>query len=262
MTGVQIEMIGVAGALLGIAISLIWYLPGIRAQKDKKVLKKSNYIYIALVQGFLFTCLLIILTEIIWDGIVNKTQLSGLAKDIISSFFRAALLEECFKFLGFKLAKKKFQLNRKIDYMMSAGLIGLVYGVVEKAVHFNIGAVVIGLAIPMHIIWQFNQGGHYYEYERLKAEGDEKGARSEWIKAIFVPFLLHGLWDSILDISAYGVEQKETLPQVLGGVLLLAAVVVGMIYCIRTVKKVVAEGKKAAEEPLPVTEESTKVPAV
>ena len=72
---------------------------------------------------------------------------------------RAALLEEFFKFTGFLLAKRSLKLWRKIDTIMIAGLIGLVYGVVEKAVLGSPAAVFIGLAIPMHITWQFNPAG-------------------------------------------------------------------------------------------------------
>lgn len=93
------------------------------------------------------------------------------------------------------------RLHRKIDYMLIAGLIGLVYGVVEKAVLGNIFAVVVGLAI-------------------------------------LVPFLLYGCWDSGLSIAAYCVNREEILPQVFGGVLFLALVVCGVIYCVKTILKV------------------------
>ena len=105
-------------------------------------------------------------TEITWDSIVKRTTLSGPALDIFSNFFRAALLEEFFKFRGFIHAKRKYQLSRKIDFILTAGMMGLVYGLFEKIVLGNIGAVIIGLICPMHILWQFNQGGHYYEYEK------------------------------------------------------------------------------------------------
>lgn len=231
-------MIGIIGLLLALVISLCWYVPCVKAQGENSVLGLKDYIRTALVYGFLFSCLLIIITEIIWDIIVNRTGLSGLPRELIADFFRAALLEETFKFLGFKLAKKNLRLHRKIDYMLIAGLIGLVYGVVEKAVLGNIFAVVVGLAIPMHIVWQLNQGGHYYEYEQHKAAGRSHEAQKEWLMAILVPFLLHGCWDSGLSIAAYCVNREEILPQVFGGVLFLALVVCGVIYCVKTILKV------------------------
>ena len=223
---------------LSIAISLAWYLPVVKAQGENRVLQTKDYLLIAFKYGFAFTCLLIMVTEITWDAVVKHTPLSGLALNLVSNFFRAALLEEFFKFRGFILAKRKYQLTRKIDFILTAGMIGLVYGFIEKIVLGNIAAVIVGLICPMHIMWQFNQGGHYYEYEKAKAANDLQTAKKEWRMAILVPFLFHGLWDSILDISAYCLGQPDSIPvQVIGFVLILAAVIGGVIYSIKTVRK-------------------------
>lgn len=231
-------MITLLSFVLAVAISLLWYLPGIRAQGENRVLYRKDYIRVALVYGLAFTCLLIIVTEIVWDSLANKTPLSGLPKDIASDFFRAALLEEFFKFWGFKLAKNRLGLRRKIDYMMIAGLIGLVYGVVEKAVQGSIGGVVVGLAVPMHIVWQFNQGGHYHEYEIQKAAGSLASARKAWTMAVPATFLFHGCWDSGLDIAFFCFEREATAVQLIGGALLLAMIAFGVVYSVKTVRKV------------------------
>ena len=237
---------------LAIIISLCWYLPGIKALGDRQVLQKKDYLIIALKYGFCYTCLLIIITEIIWDGIIKRTPLTGLAKDITADFFRAALLEEFFKFRGFYHAKRKYGLYRKIDYILVAGLIGMVYGIVEKAVLGNIAAVIVGMICPMHIIWQYNQGGHYFEYEKAKAAGDQAAARKERLMALLVPFLFHGCWDSGLDIGSHliGIE-NSTAAQVAGIVLITALVIFGVIYTIRTIKNVV---RIAKETPAPAAE--------
>ncbi len=224
---------------LAIAISLCWYLPGYKALGNNHILQKKDYWIIGLKYGFAFTCLLIIVTEITWDSIVNHTPLHGLEKDIISNFFRAALLEEYFKFRGFFHAKQKYGLNRKIDYILTAGLIGMIFGIIEKIMFGNIAAVIVALICPMHIIWQFNQGGHYYEYEKAKAANDMQTAKKERLMALLVPFLLHGCWDSGLDLGGYFLENEASIPlQVTGFVLLTAMVVFGVIYSVRTVKNV------------------------
>lgn len=195
------------------------------------------------------------MTEIIWDSIVKRTGLSGLALSLVSDFFRAALLEEFFKFKGFILAKKKYNLYRKIDYVMVAGLIGVVYGFIEKIVLGNVAAVVVGLLCPMHIMWQMNQGGHYFEHEKAKAAGDEKTAKKEWRLAVLLPFFFHGLWDSGLDIGAYclGIE-TSIIAQVVGIVLIIAMVVFGVIYSVKTVRKAC---RIAKEEPVIEKQEVT-----
>lgn len=231
-------MIGLIGSILAVIISLCWYLPGVRAQGENRVLAKKDYWKTAAVYGFCYTCLLIIATEILWDAVADRFGLSGFRRDILSDFFRAALLEECFKFTGFLLAKRSVKLMRKTDYILVAGLICLVYGVVEKAVLGNPAAVVIGLAIPMHITWQFNQGGHWFEYEEARAANDRPRMRREMIMAIAVPFIFHGCWDSGLDLVVWLMEKVSTAAQVVSGVLVLAMLTLGILYTIRTIKKV------------------------
>ena len=127
---------------------------------------------------------------------------------------------------------------RKTDYILVAGLIGLVCSVVEKVVPGNPEALAVGLAIPMHITWQFNQGGHWFEYEKARAANDRPRMRSEMIMAIAVPFIFHGCWDSGLDLVIWLMAKEATAAQVISGVLILAMLALGILYTIRTIKKV------------------------
>ena len=231
---------------LAAAISLAWYLPGVKALGENRFLQKKDYWVIALKYGFAFTTLLIMVTEIAWDAIMRKLPLTGLPRDIFSNFFRAALLEEFFKFQGFCLAKKKYSLNRKIDYILTAGLIGMVYGIVEKIMLGNIAGVIVALLCPMHIIWQFNQGGHYFEYEKAKAANDLQTAKREQSLALLMPFFFHGCWDSALDISAYFLAKEgSTAFQAAGMGMILALVFFGVFYSIKTVRNVCKTAKEA-----------------
>ena len=128
---------------------------------------------------------------------------------------------------------------------MIAGLIGLVYGVVEKAVLGDPVSVVIGLAIPMHITWQFNQGGHWFEYEEAKARSDRLRMRRELRMAVVVPFVFHGCWDSGLDLAAWLVDREPVVAQAGGGILILMMLALGILYTIRTIKKVCATARAA-----------------
>ena len=240
---------------LAIVISLCWYLPGIKAQGENQVLQKKDYWMIALKYGFVFTSLLIMVTEITWDAVMKRIPLNGLPADIFSNFFRAALLEEYFKFRGFFRAKRKYGLYRKIDYIMIAGMMGLVYGIFEKIVLGNLFAVIVGLLCPMHITWQFNQGGQYYEYEKAKAANDLQTAKKERLMALLVPFLFHGCWDSLLDISGYCLDNETSIPvQAAGLIIITAMAVFGVIYTIKTIKKVrriASETPPAADQTIP-----------
>ena len=241
-------MLGLAAAILAVGISLCWYLPGIRAQGENRVLTRKDYWRTAVVYGFCYTCLLIIVTEIMWDVIAVRVGLSGFKREILSDFFRAALLEEFFKFTGFLLAKRSLKLWRKIDYIMIAGLIGLVYSVVEKAVSDNPAAVIVGLAIPMHITWQFNQGGHWFEYEQAKARNDRPTMRRELLMATALPFAFHGCWDSGLDLISWLMEKEAVIAQVFSAVLMVAMLIFGILYTIRTIKKVCAIARASSLE--------------
>ena len=81
---------------------------------------------------------------------------------------------------------------RKTDYILVAGLMSLVCSVVEKVVPGNPEALAVSLAIPTHITWQFNQGGHWFEYEKARAMNDRPRMRREMIMATAVPFIFHG----------------------------------------------------------------------
>ena len=240
-------MLGLVGAILAVVISLCWYLPGIRAQGKNRVLTKKDYWKTAGVFGFCYTSILIIVTEILWDGIAGRAGLSGFKRELLSDFLRAALLEEFFKFTGFLLAKRALKLWRKIDYIMIAGLIGLVYGVVEKAVSGSPAAVIVGLAIPMHITWQFNQGGRWFEYEQAKARNDRPNMRREMLTATALPFVFHGCWDSGLDLISWLMEKESVIAQVISVVLTLAMLIFGVLYTVRTIKKVCATARASSE---------------
>ena len=127
---------------------------------------------------------------------------------------------------------------RKTDYILVAGLMSLVCSVVEKAVPGNPAALAVSLAIPMHITWQFNQGGHWFEYEKARASNDRPRMRREMIMAPAVPFIFHGCWDSGLDLVIWLMAKEATAAQVISGVLILAMLALGILYTIRTIKKV------------------------
>lgn len=63
--------------------------------------------------------------------------------------------------------------------------------------------------------------------------------------ATAVPFLFHGCWDSGLDLIAYFFGMEESAAQAAGGVLLVAMLALGIVYTVRTLKKVRAAARSA-----------------
>ena len=90
-------------------------------------------------------------------------------------------------------ANKEYHFNSEKEYILGAGMIGLAYGVVEKLAAGNAIAIILGIIFPMHIIWQMNQGRHYYKYQKAKSKNIEKAAKKELFLATINIFLIHGI---------------------------------------------------------------------
>lgn len=236
------------GIFLVIVLSILWYLPGIWAQGKNKTLHMKDYIKAALLHGFLYSCLLIMTTEVIWDIVIGQPKDASFGGKILADFFRAALLEEFFKLTGFLLAKRKLKPQRKIDFIMIAGLMGLTFNIIERAVLGSIVPMIFGSVLPMHIFWQFHQGGHYYEYEKAKAEKNKKTARREWLLAVMIPYLFHALWDSTVDAVGYLTAQEARIMQVIGYVLLAVIIILAIIYAVMTMRKVCSIAKEGSAD--------------
>ena len=235
--------------LAALIISLFWYLPGVILQGKNRALTNKQYLWSAFVAGLLFTCVLIVVTELCWDEAAKMAGLKGFAKEMVGSFFRAALLEELFKYLGFMVCLDKFRKLelRKIDYVMLAGMVSMVYGIFEKLLLGGPASLISSL-VPMHMMWQFNQGGHYYEYRIAKEAGDKKKVKKELFFVIAVPFLFHGTWDAVITLSSEMLDMKSAPLIILGICMIPTCLVLGIMYVIKTYKWVKQLAKKSAED--------------
>lgn len=208
--------------------------------KSKRILKFKDYARIFFVYGLGCAVVPIIVTELFWDGVAKQIGLSGLPKDIIESFFRAALLEEGFKFFGFYRADKNYKFISEKEFMLGAGTIGLAYAVVEKLVTGNAFAIILGILFPMHILWQMNQGRHFFAYRQARKKKDNKTAKKELFMATFVIFLMHGCWDAVISLSVYLMNiEGSTYANIFSIILILLTIAFGIFYMITTIKKAI-----------------------
>ena len=93
---------------------------------------------------------------LIGDVIINRLIgiKEGLLKELIASFFRAALLEEFFKFFGFMRANKEYHFSNEKEYMLGAGMVGLAYGIIEKVFTGNAMAIILGIILIINCVTQ------------------------------------------------------------------------------------------------------------
>ena len=100
-------------------------------------------------------------------------------------------------------ANKEYYFNHEKEYMIAAGMIGLAYAIVEKFATGDAMAIILGIIFPMHVLWQMNQGSHFYKYKKAKDKKDDKTAKKELLLSTFVIFMLHGIWDALISLVSY-----------------------------------------------------------
>ena len=212
--------------------------------------RKISYLKIFFLYGFVYATLPIIFTEITWDGIANLIGLEGLLRELIGSFLRAALLEETFKFIAFKCADKEYQFKTEKEFMLAAGMVGLMYGIIEKIVSGSIIAIILGILFPMHLLWQMEQGRHFFAYCKAKEAGNLQVAKKEFFMSTIFIFLFHGCWDAILSLIEYFMNDSSL--ESISAILFILFLIIGIVYVVKSIKaikKVLREDKGIEEKP-------------
>lgn len=157
-----------------------------------------------LLMTFILGALAVIPSIIVEEILIRFNVFTGVLGALYNAFIVAALTEEYFKRLVIlKLPLKTSYFNEKLD--------GIVYGVFAAlgfATVENIMYVVfrytnnpfIGLyrgifSVPAHGVFGITMG---YYLALYKFNTDEKGKSSNLRKSLFMPVLLHGIFDFIL----------------------------------------------------------------
>lgn len=206
----------------------------------KKKLTKKDYFRIFLLYGIVYATIPIIISEITWDIIFDGIGFKmGLWREIVESFFRAALLEEIFKFYGFMRANREYQFKNEKEFMIGAGMIGLAYAVIEKFASGNAVSIILGLLFPMHILWQMNQGRHYFKYKMAKKDNNNRVAKKELFMATGLIFLMHGCWDALISlVSHFATKSKNPNADLIGIILFIIVIIIGIIYIVVSIIKI------------------------
>lgn len=213
---------------------------------DGKKLPWIRYV-LGVLFGMTACTLCIMILELTWDRFFKPVGEETLFDDVISSFLRAALIEEAMKMVFSMLYRKMNKGQRRIEFILLAGTIGIGYGFIEKMVIGNPMAIIVNIVLPFHMLFQFLMGNYLYEAKVCKEQGNKKGHAGALLKAYFLPFLVHGTWDTLLSGASWITTQEEPeWMQYLGVGCLAVLFIGGAIIGLLSIKKVI---KIAKSEP-------------
>lgn len=126
-------------------------------------------------------------------------NIDGLSEAAYTAFLVAALVEETFKYLGlYLLIWRDKEFDEKFDGIVYAVFISLGFAAVENIMYVVQGGVSVGLmraftAVPAHALFGVAMG-YYFGRARFNPE-----KRTLFlVLALFVPIILHGLYDFAL----------------------------------------------------------------
>lgn len=225
--------------------------------QERRKKNARTYTIVAFLYGLVCSTIPIVITELIWDRVVRAIGIpDSLGYSIFADYFRASFIEEGFKFLGFALAFRHFKFGRQIEAIIAAGIVGFVYGVVEKAVLFNVVPLVLGLLMPMHTLWQLNRGRQFFAYREALSGGEKGKAVGYMLLSTLLIFVIHGTWDALLDVTMY-LNDLESLPHhgLYAGLVFAALIAYGVIYTVFTIIFTVRVARKDKVELPPIDEQ-------
>ena len=149
----------------------------------------------------LFIGILIVLPIVLIENITGEftDNFQGFFKPVYNGFFVAAFTEEGFKFLAFLLfIWKSRDFNEKFDGIVYAVYISLGFAAVENIFYVYRGGYEVGMlraltAVPAHALFATVMGYHF-----ANAKFYPLKRNSEMMLAFLVPFIWHGLYDTLL----------------------------------------------------------------
>lgn len=201
-------------------------------RKDKVESEPTSLIIKLLILGAV-SCIPAIFAETFMSGFKPAEFIEGsVGNALFNAFLVAALCEEVCKFVLLWLGSWK---NRSFNYRFD----GIVYGVcvavgfalLENVMYVLNGGLYVALmrgvlAVPLHAFCGVYMGIHYGAAKRYSIEGQHGKAWGSVFLALFAPFLIHGIYDSLAFMGEYGTT-----------FILLAFVLLMYIVAIKVVNK-------------------------
>ncbi|MCD4734467.1 MAG: PrsW family intramembrane metalloprotease [Bacteroidales bacterium] len=153
-----------------------------------------------LIKSLIFGALIAIPVIFTEAYLSNRFFIEGhLLQVAYDAFIVAAFTEELFKFFAlYFLIWKNKHFDEKFDGIVYAVFVSLGFAAVENIMYVYEYGHSVGLtraitAVPAHAVFGVIMG-YYFALAKFK----EKGRANNFLKALFVPVLLHGIYDFIL----------------------------------------------------------------
>lgn len=201
-------------------------------RKDKVESEPLSLIFKLLIFGAL-SCI----PAIFMEGFMGTLMPAGFTEGsvgyaVFTAFLVAALCEELCKFLLLWLGSwRNSNFNYRFDGIVFGVCVAVGFALLENVMYVLEGGFYVALmrgvmAVPLHAFCGVFMGIHYGAAKRYSIEGQHSKAAGSIFLALFAPFLIHGIYDSLAFMGAYGTT-----------FILLAFVVLLYIVAIRVVKR-------------------------
>ena len=180
-----------------------------------------------LVKTFLFGLLItvpIVVLELALIGVITPLSGSWWAP-FLNAFLVAGFIEELFKFLVLHLyCARKSDFDEPMDAVVYSVVVSLGFACLENVLYVMSGGMLVAAlravtAVPVHASLGALMG-YYYAKQRFGSPGRAR----LWSKALWVPVLVHGLYDLFPFILSSGLFEAEARP------LLVLALVVASLF--------------------------------
>ena len=171
-------------------------------RKDKVEHEPVGLIVKLLIFGAL-SCLPAVFAEGFMEGLNPGFPEGSVGYAFYEAFIVAALCEEICKYVLLRLGSWR---NRNFDYRFD----GIVYGVsvavgfalLENVLYVMDGGLEVALmrgvlAVPLHAFCGVFMGIFYGAAKKASIDGNSSGSFANTILAIFVPFMIHGIYDTL-----------------------------------------------------------------
>ena len=189
--------------IIFVAFIFVWYFP-VWARQGKGNRLPVRPILRSVLAGMFPVFFAALIIQILLGNLYRALSVPYLMNKALSSYVDVALVEEGFKFLGAYLIIRKLDPQRKSDYILIFGAVGLGFEITETLLELDspLAGAVRGM-FAMHIIWEFWMGSFFWEYRQRRKPGF-------LLLSLAVPFVLHGTNDFLCFV---GLDQLPFLDE-------------------------------------------------